>query len=208
MKAFVGVAVIFFAFAVVHSQEKTENNERSTANLALTKIAGKQLFTLKKCTECHTWPGESDENRSAIENMRDEGWFEEHVQENSEIVLRIETNRRRQRRVFREEIEALKAFLFEASPQERAQIDSLPAAVYEGAYLAYQNNCLRCHTIAGVGKDIGPDLSHIGTKHDKTWFIQNLIDPKQFAPDTEMPSFKDLPPESLEKIAAYLLSLR
>ena len=201
--------LIFGLIAASPSAALAQDQRHETyAALAPTKIAGKQLFELKTCSKCHTLAAKNEGKRTPVRKMREPDWFSAHVKEHSDIVLRKETNRRKRRRVFREELTALKAFLFETSEQERKTIDTMPRRLFEGAYLVYQNRCLRCHTIAGAGKDIGPDLSDVGKKHDKAWFIANLKDPKQFAPDTQMPSFSDLPQENLEKIAEYLLSLK
>lgn len=190
--------------------QESDKKAQSNGNLALPKIAGKELFHRKGCDECHT-AGEAaatEGKKTPIRSERNEDWFDSHVAENSELVLRIEKSRRKQRRVRRDELRALRAFLFATSKEELVQIDQMPARIYEGAYLAYQNRCVNCHSIAGEGKDVGPDLSKVGRKHDKAWFIANFKDPRQFAPDTQMPSFKDLPEEVLEKMADYLLTLR
>ncbi|RMD94595.1 MAG: cytochrome c [Calditrichaeota bacterium] len=207
-----GLMTFFFIVAIMgFAQDKHEEKKDkivSYGHIALQKIAGKKLYFLKKCNDCHTLAAAAEGKRTPIKKMREPEWFDAHLKEKSEIVLRQEKNRRKRRRVFREEKQALQAFLFAATPEERKQIDAMPENVFAGAYLAYQNRCLRCHSIAGVGKDIGPDLSKVGNKHTKEWFIKNFINPKQFAPDTQMPSFADLPRADLEKIADYLLTLK
>lgn len=191
---------------LVLAQEQAE--PASNRNLTLPKIAGKELYQLKQCGACHTLNMAADGKLTPLKTARDQDWMETHIAENSELVLRREESRRKQRRVLRDEAAALAAWLFETSESEKKQIDTMPQNVYQGAYAAYQNKCINCHSIAGAGRDIGPDLSKIGTKHDKKWFIANFIDPKQFAKDTEMPSFKDLPEETLSKMADYLLTLK
>ncbi|MFQ5772732.1 MAG: cbb3-type cytochrome c oxidase subunit II, partial [bacterium] len=77
------------------------------------------------------------------------------------------------------------------------------------AYLVYQNNCLNCHSIAGVGKDVAPDLSQVAKRHgDKEWIVEHFMNPQQFSPESIMPRFNRLPKESLEKMAEYLLTLK
>ena len=101
---------------------------------------------------------------------------------------------------------ALAEFLYNTKPAARKQIDEMAETSFEGAYLVYQNNCMNCHKIAEYGKDVGPDLSKVGVKHDKKWFVANLQNPQQFAEDSVMPKFDFLPKEAQEAITEYLSS--
>ncbi len=38
-------------------------------------------------------------------------------------------------------------------------------------------SCLQCHTIAGEGKTIGPDLTEVSTKHTALSLLQHILDP-------------------------------
>jgi putative heme-binding domain-containing protein len=40
-------------------------------------------------------------------------------------------------------------------------------------------NCQTCHQIAGKGRDVGPDLSHIGTKYKRPLILENILDPSK-----------------------------
>lgn len=202
-KICVGFLALAFAFQA-SGQEKAVSN----SNLSVPKIAGKQLYLGKNCNECHTLGDKAEGEKTAMKTTRKEEWFGDHVAEYSEVILRQERSARRQKRTAAEEAMMLKAFLEEATPDERKQIDAMPDNIFKGAYLFAQNKCLNCHTVAGFGKDVGPDLTKVATEHDHEWFIKNMIDPKQFAPDTEMPSFEDLPKEALNQIADYLSSLK
>lgn len=202
----IGITTGLFICGLLFAQG--QENAVSYSNLSIPKIAGKQLFFGKNCDRCHTLGAEKEGDRSPMKSSRDPEWFDKHVKENSEIILRQERSARRQRRTAKEEAMMIEAWLFQTTPDERKQIDTMPENIFKGAYLVAQNKCLNCHAIAGYGKDVGPDLTHIARKHDHAWFIQNLIDPKQFSPDTEMPSFEDLGEEALELIADYLTSLK
>lgn len=186
-----------------------DNRIPKYSDLKLTQIAGKKLFALKKCNDCHTLAAEAEGEKTPVTKKRDDAWFTEHVTKETPIVLRQAKSKRRERRILSDEIEALEAFLYQSTAKQKQRIDSMPENIFEGAYLAYQNNCLNCHSIAGTGKDVGPNLTYIADEHgDKEWLVQNLMNPQQFAPESPMPKFDGLPKEQLEKIAEYVLTLR
>jgi menaquinol-cytochrome c reductase cytochrome b/c subunit len=73
-----------------------------------------------------------------------------------------------------------------------------------GRLLVAQSGCLACHVIGHNGNDgPGPPLTTIGDRMQKQSIRQTLINPT--AP---MPSFKELPPERLDEMAAYLAQLK
>jgi cbb3-type cytochrome oxidase cytochrome c subunit len=201
---------IIIAFIVLASVWAQENKQKPTtnSNLRVTQIAGRRLLDLKKCTDCHTLDGQADDKFTPMTKQRSSEWLTAHAQEKTTIVLREESSERKRKRVLQDEIFALDDYLYQSTAEEREQIETLSANVFEGAYFVYQNNCLNCHAIAGEGKDIGPNLTHVGSKRDKSWFIANLKNPQQFAPESVMPKFDHLPPATLEKMADYLTTLR
>jgi len=40
-------------------------------------------------------------------------------------------------------------------------------------------NCQNCHQINGKGRDVGPDLTHIGKKYNRAQILENLLDPSK-----------------------------
>ncbi len=200
--------LIFFSLNVPAVFAQNDGHVK-TSNLRLSQIAGFTLFQTKKCSTCHTSAAQPVEKLTPVSEMRDEAWFEAHVSKKSDIVLREAKSERKKSRVLRDEIAALVDYLFTSKSDEKKQVDGLPETVQRGAYLAYANNCLKCHSIAGVGKDIAPVLTFVANKHPKkTWLVQNLQNPQQFSKDSIMPKFGTLPEEDLSAIADYLLTLK
>jgi uncharacterized repeat protein (TIGR03806 family) len=40
-------------------------------------------------------------------------------------------------------------------------------------------NCQTCHQIGGKGRDVGPDLSHVGKKYNPAQILENILDPSK-----------------------------
>jgi len=181
-----------------------------TSDLRLSQMAGPELFSLKKCTGCHTLATAADGKLTPVRKKREGDWFSQHVADKSELVIATAKSAGKKRRILKKEVAALSTFLFESNDKQKAEILGISAQIRQGAYLAYQNNCTKCHKIAGEGKEIGPDLSFVADRREgRKWFIKNLKNPQQFAEDSPMPAFEGkLDEKQLGKIADYLLTLR
>src|SRR5262249_49372403 len=44
-------------------------------------------------------------------------------------------------------------------------------------YLSAAARCATCHKVHGQGGDVGPDLSQVGGKFDRTHLIESVLDP-------------------------------
>jgi nitric oxide reductase subunit C len=74
--------------------------------------------------------------------------------------------------------------------------------------LVYQSQgCSNCHTINGIGGTSGPDLTKVGSKHDKDWFIGHFKEPQKFVKNSAMPPVTSSDAE-LEQLTAYMLTLK
>lgn len=79
--------------------------------------------------------------------------------------------------------------------------------VAEGRRVFQDQGCYGCHTVGGTGTPIGPDLSHIGAKHNRSYLIGWLRDPSSQKPTAHMPKLT-LTDAEVQALAAYLGSLR
>src|ERR1700752_336610 len=53
----------------------------------------------------------------------------------------------------------------------------------EGIYLSAAAQCPPCHKVLGRGGDLGPDLSQVGGKFDRTHLIESILDPSAQVPE-------------------------
>ena len=84
------------------------------------------------------------------------------------------------------------------------EIDMTVAKQYEpGKETVAQSGCLSCHKLGENGNNgPGPELTHIGDRIPRAAIIRSL----QIGPGI-MPSYKGLPPQKLNDVAAFLSSL-
>jgi mono/diheme cytochrome c family protein len=171
------------------------------AQVEISALAGRQLYSLKKCGDCHN-PGAKQ--FTAIKAAPDSAKLAAHIETlKLENVLRKDTSPRRQKKTFGEEIQAMVAYL-----KNREKTDAAPANFAVAGFVMTRAVCRNCHMINGAGNDTGPNLAGIGAKHDKKWLVDHFINPQAFVKDSVMPAFKDLPKEELEAMADYLLTMK
>jgi len=75
-----------------------------------------------------------------------------------------------------------------------------------GKVIFKEQNCLRCHSLKGVGGNVGPDLTLVARKRDAEWTLKHFQDPESIAPGLRMPPVR-LSDKYLDALAAYLLRL-
>ena len=75
--------------------------------------------------------------------------------------------------------------------------------------LIEQNKCLDCHTLKGKGGAVGPNLTIVGSRRDRTYIYQQIKDPKSHNPNSDMPSFGDrLTEQDIGILADYLSGMK
>jgi mono/diheme cytochrome c family protein len=171
------------------------------AQVDISSLAGRQLYQLKKCGDCHN---QGAKEFTSIKAVWDSTKLADHVVAlKLENVLRNDTSARRKKKTFGEEVLAMVAYL-----KDREKADAAAANFVAAGFVMTREGCRNCHMINGAGKDTGPNLAGVGAKHDKKWLIDHFINPQAFVKDSVMPAFNGLPKEELEAMAEYLLALK
>lgn len=191
-----GIVGVFFLANVITVTAQT------ATPLDISVLAGKQIYALKKCGDCHN---QGAKEFTAIKAVPADSVLAAHVEAlKSGNVLRQDSSPRKQKKTMAEEVVAMAAYL-----KQREKADAAAANMVTAGFVMVRETCRNCHVINGMGKaDVGPDLKGVGAKHDKKWLVDHFIDPTAFVKDSVMPKFGNLPKEELEAMADYLAALK
>jgi ubiquinol-cytochrome c reductase cytochrome b subunit len=167
----------------------------------LRQIGGRAIAQTARCDRCHGETAMSDP-LERLPTTRSTDWVSGHVTDPEMIAPGL----RQPPAVLNErEVAALVAYAHQLS---RQPYPGFSPAIERAAFV-FARYCIGCHIIDGEGGKDGPELSHIGSKHDAATLRRWITDPVSVNPDAEMPAFgMRLTPEQLEAISAYLASRR
>jgi ubiquinol-cytochrome c reductase cytochrome b subunit len=169
------------------------------ASWTLREIGGHSFVQKAACAKCHSDGGVADP-LAGLPTTRTPEWIAGHVSDPEMIAPGL---REAPTPVHEREAAAIVAYVRRAS---REPYPGFPAPV-ESVGAIYARYCIGCHKIEGDGGEDGPDLTHIGSKHDAATLRRWIVDPELVDPDAEMPSFGDrLSAAELDAISAYLES--
>jgi cbb3-type cytochrome oxidase cytochrome c subunit len=73
-----------------------------------------------------------------------------------------------------------------------------------GERIMIREKCFDCHTLAGKGGAVGPNLTRVGSRRTREYIIQQIRNPGAHKADTAMPSFNHLPEQDIHAVADYL----
>jgi nitric oxide reductase subunit C len=77
-----------------------------------------------------------------------------------------------------------------------------------GAQLFQKGRCKECHTINGKGGSSGPNLTIVGSRRSREYIIEQIKNPKSHNPNSDMPSFSQMPEQDINDLADYLSHLK
>jgi nitric oxide reductase subunit C len=206
-------AIIFLALtydSLVKMPGRT-HEEKLDARVA----AGKWVWQKHNCNDCHTILGIGGyyaPDVTKVMSTRDNEWVAKFLK----APEKVWPNPRKMPNLHLqdEEIADLVAFLTWVNGIDtnnwppKPMVASAVTSVTPGEAIYKAQGCSACHTIAGVGGKVGPDLSEVGKKRDKEWIEAQLKDPKSHNPQSIMPSFSRLSDKDIDDLARYLAGLR
>ncbi len=158
-------------------------------------MEGKRLFTDLHCEYCHSLNGHGGTVGPALDGVgmrRDHNWLANHFKNPEKISPGTKMPNFN---LLDSEVECLVAYM-----------SSLGGGSFTAkAPRIFEENCTVCHKFHGVGEEIGPDLSHIGSVRDAAYIASYVTDPQKMNPDAAMQSLAEaLTPDQIKDVANYL----
>jgi len=212
-------AVIFLGMTV---DSLRQMGTRTHADqLSAEVIAGKRLWQHYDCNDCHTILGiggyyAPDVTKSY--SIRGEAWLKQFLKDPARMYPQS-----RQMPNFNladSQVSALVAYLKWVSEIDTNDWPPAPRGVVgvasaspgrqesPGQQIFLAQHCNTCHSIAGSGGTLAPDLTHVGSRQTKGWILDQINNPRSHKADSVMPSFARLPEADKQELASYLAGLK
>ncbi len=177
-------------------------------------VKGRELFTKLGCYRCHETKGFQDIEKSertgpALNNVAfstQPDWLVRWIQNPKHV--RPDTNMPNFN-FTREEAEYIASYLWQISGLKAGGGNKQFSSdlIAQGKDLFANKGCYVCHRDGDIGSKFAPNLFNIGEKLNYDYTVKWLLNPKEYQPQTVMPSFR-LSQNEAEAIAAYLSTLK
>lgn len=165
------------------------------------EIAGRSFAAAARCTRCHADTGVADP-LERLPSTRGPEWIASHISDPEMIAPGL---RAAPAPLHEREAAAIVAYVGRLSRGPYPGLDPR----LEQASAIFARHCIGCHVLDGDGGSDGPDLSGVGSKHDRAALRRWIEDPEAVDPDTGMPAFgRRLSAAELDAIADYLAGNR
>ncbi len=170
---------------------------------------GRRLIVASGCVGCHEIPGFEGMTFSgpALDSIGDKvrpDWLAGWLRDPKSYLAQSKMGNFR---LSPQEITELQAFLLSlraALPSPRPAVDWNRSNADAGKALFGELRCVTCHSVAGRGGTMGPELTKIGDKARRSWLFNFLKDPHQTQPDTKMPQYR-LTDDQRRDLTTFLL---
>jgi nitric oxide reductase subunit C len=205
--------VIFLVLTFNSLQQFPKRTHEDKLDAAV--VAGKWTWQKHNCNDCHTILGIGGyyaPDMTKVMSRRDAGWISQFLKDPHAVWPA--KRRMPNLHLSDAEISGLTAFLTWVNAIDTNDWPPKPIASASsgggspGEDLFKQQGCGSCHTINGIGGNVGPDLSHIGSRRSEAWIEKQIKDPKSHFPNSIMPGFNKLPEGDIKALARYLSGLK
>jgi|SRR5579863_2453815 len=176
-------------------------------------VEGKRIWQHYDCNDCHTILGIGGYYAPDVTKsypIRGEAWLRQFLKDPHSVYP--SGRQMPNLRLTDAQITSVVAYLkwvgeidtngWPPAPQGVARQES------EGHRIFLAEHCNSCHAIEGSGGVLAPDLTHVGSRRDKPWILEQLDNPRAHKPDSIMPSFVQLPASEKDQLAEYLANLK
>ncbi|RJP81722.1 MAG: cytochrome C [Candidatus Zixiibacteriota bacterium] len=182
-------------------------------------VAGKKVFQKYNCNVCHTILGFGAyyaPDLTRVYDRRGEAYIR-RVLEQPEVVLANSFRKMPQQNLSAQEVDRLAAFFAwvneidtndwppQDSKTRSANRLTANTGMTRGAALFKGTGCFECHTLEGVGREVGPALDGVGDRYDAAALERLIADPHSVNPSAVMPPYgEELSAADIQAIADFL----
>ncbi|HLF48927.1 MAG TPA: c-type cytochrome [Methylomirabilota bacterium] len=178
--------------------------------------AGRQLFSDKKCIVCHQVGGTGGvvgPNLDSLKQFASPIYVASAMWNHGPAMAEAMKAKGVERPTFTaQELRDLIAFLAPATGgAPEGPLYVLPGRPELGRELFVEKKCIQCHSVGGVGGQVGPDLVGLGVRRSPVEFaatIWNKAPAMMAAMATRGITVPQLRPEDMADLVAYLYSVR
>lgn len=178
--------------------------------------AGRQLFSEKKCIVCHQVGGTGGvvgPNLDSLKQFASPIYVASAMWNHGPAMAEAMKAKGVERPTFTaQELRDLIAFLAPATGgAPEGPLYVLPGRPELGRELFVEKKCIQCHSVGGVGGQVGPDLVALGVRRSPVEFaatIWNKAPAMMAAMATRNITVPQLRPEDMADLVAYLYSVR
>jgi mono/diheme cytochrome c family protein len=178
--------------------------------------AGRQLFSEKKCIICHQVGGTGGvvgPNLDSLKQFASPIYVASAMWNHGPAMAEAMKAKGVTRPTFTaQELRDLVAFLAPATGgAPEGPLYVLPGRPALGRELFVEKKCVRCHSVGGVGGQVGPDLVALGVRRSPVEFaatIWNKAPAMMAAMEARGITVPQLRPEEMADLVAYLYSVR
>ncbi|MDE0505941.1 MAG: c-type cytochrome [Candidatus Poribacteria bacterium] len=167
---------------------------------------GRYVLNKYGCVTCHHLPVQIPVRRYAprldfIGNKVTRAWLDQWLSDPTEYLPKSKMPR-----VEMAELEraAIVEFLSSLRLDEQLQPIEGSGDAEAGQRLYVESECHSCHATPEIGHAVGPDLTKVDTKVNRTWLWYYLKNPANLHPETKMPSY-DFTDQQALNLTEYLL---
>ncbi len=156
-------------------------------------LAGLGYFRAAQCSTCHDLVGQGPKQGPTLAGFtprKSRAQFEDHVKAALDPA----------------HLDTVDLFLRRLTRESARALMTAPPDIVAGAQIFLANGCIACHTVNGVGGQLGPVLNGVAGRRTAEGIARMIADPESQAPGTVMPAF-DLSGRDRDLLVAYLLSL-
>jgi ubiquinol-cytochrome c reductase cytochrome b subunit len=170
------------------------------------ELAGLGFFRQEKCQACHDLNGGTNKagpNLATSSEHRSAAWMLKYFKNPNQVVPGSNMS---PIQLSDSNLNALAAFLLKLTPDNAADVASLPDSVVHGAQIYEAQGCGNCHMVNGVGAKLGPALNGLSVRRNRDWVTKHFANPAAMSPGSIMPPTQ-LPSSDMQALVDYVLSL-